>query len=295
MLIHDGVRPFADAALIDRVLQAVEPGVGALPCMPVSDTLKLAGAEGAVDRTVDRKGLYAAQTPQGFLLSDILAAHERARAHPEVEFTDDASIAEWAGLTVRIVEGSPDNIKLTFARDIEMAHQRLAAGATRYPDVRTGNGYDVHALEPGDHVTLCGVEIAHDARLSGHSDADVGLHALTVALLATCGAATSARISRHPIRSGGARPRASSSSTRQESCARRAAHRQCRHHADLRGTEGGAAPAGHDGGGGGYAGDRCVARVDQGDDQREARLHRAAGRHRGHRDGQRFFPGELPA
>lgn len=187
-LIHDGVRPFVDAGVIDRTLAAIAPGVGALPSMPVSDTLKQADGDGKVARTIDRKSLFSAQTPQGFVLSDILDAHERARAHPEVEFTDDASIAEWAGMAVRLVEGSPDNVKLTFARDIEMAHQRLAGAAMRFPDVRTGNGYDVHALEPGDFVTLCGVEIAHGARLSGHSDADVGLHALTDALLATCGA-----------------------------------------------------------------------------------------------------------
>jgi 2-C-methyl-D-erythritol 4-phosphate cytidylyltransferase/2-C-methyl-D-erythritol 2,4-cyclodiphosphate synthase len=188
VLIHDGVRPFADAALIDRVIAAIVPGGGAVPCIPVADTLKLASADGAVSRTVDRKGLFAAQTPQGFPFAEIFEAHERARTEAGVDFTDDASIAEWAGLTVRIVEGSPDNLKLTFARDIEMAHQKLAGAGIHFPDVRTGNGYDVHALEPGDHVTLCGVEIAHGARLAGHSDADVGLHALTDALLATCGA-----------------------------------------------------------------------------------------------------------
>ena len=105
-----------------------------------------------------------------------------------MDFTDDAAIAEWAGIPVRLVAGSPDNVKLTWAKDIIMADQRLAGRGTQFPDVRTGNGYDVHQLEPGDHVTLCGVRIAHTKRLTGHSDADVGLHALTDALLATCGA-----------------------------------------------------------------------------------------------------------
>ncbi|MBN9250724.1 MAG: 2-C-methyl-D-erythritol 2,4-cyclodiphosphate synthase, partial [Mesorhizobium sp.] len=103
-------------------------------------------------------------------------------------FTDDAAIAEWASIPVKLVPGSPDNVKLTWARDIAMADQRLKTTAPSFPDVRTGNGYDVHSFEAGDHVTLCGVAIPHSKMLSGHSDADVGLHALTDALLATCGA-----------------------------------------------------------------------------------------------------------
>ena len=187
VLIHDGVRPFVDAALIDRVVEAIGPETGALPCLPVSDTIKT-GEDGQVGRTVDRNGLFAAQTPQGFPFAPILAAHERAHAEGREDFTDDAAIAEWAGLSVRIVEGSADNVKLTWARDIEMADSRLSGMATSFPDIRTGNGYDVHRFAPGDHVTLCGVAIPHDRRLDGHSDADVGLHALTDALLATCGA-----------------------------------------------------------------------------------------------------------
>lgn len=187
VLIHDGVRPFVDATLVDRVAAGLGEGGGSLPALPVSDTLKQAGAGGTVAGTMPRAGLYAAQTPQGFAFDAILDAHERAREAGRSDFTDDAAIAEWAGIAVKIVEGSPDNVKLTWARDIEMANARFApAGA--FPDVRTGNGYDVHALENGDHVTLCGVKIPHGRSLSGHSDADVGLHALTDALLATCGA-----------------------------------------------------------------------------------------------------------
>ena len=185
VLIHDGVRPFIDAALIDRVIDGIEGGCGSLPALAVSDTLKQA-TDGLVGRTVPRDGLFAAQTPQGFAFSPILAAHERAHAAGRENFTDDAAIAEWAGIPVRLVEGSPDNVKLTWAREIEMANTRLSSGAL--PDVRTGNGYDVHCFADGDHVTLCGVAIPHWKRLSGHSDADVGLHALTDALLATCGA-----------------------------------------------------------------------------------------------------------
>lgn len=187
VLIHDGVRPFADKALIDRVIAGIGPAAGALPALAVSDTLKRASS-GTITGTVDRAGLFAAQTPQGFPFAPILAAHEKAAGAGRSDFTDDAAIAEWAGLPVGIVEGSPDNVKLTWARDIAMADQRLSAARGRFPDVRTGNGYDVHAFAAGDAVTLCGVRIAHDRSLSGHSDADVGLHALTDALLATCGA-----------------------------------------------------------------------------------------------------------
>ncbi|MDY8110357.1 bifunctional 2-C-methyl-D-erythritol 4-phosphate cytidylyltransferase/2-C-methyl-D-erythritol 2,4-cyclodiphosphate synthase [Fulvimarina sp. 2208YS6-2-32] len=189
VLIHDAVRPFATPSLIDRVAQAVTPDAGALPVIAVSDTLKR-GDGGFVAATIDRSGLYAAQTPQGFPYLPILAAHERARRDTQTAFTDDASIAEWAGLAVRLVDGEPDNIKLTSARDIELADARLRerSAMTHKIDVRTGNGYDVHQLVAGEQVTLCGVEIPHDQTLSGHSDADVGLHALTDALLATCGA-----------------------------------------------------------------------------------------------------------
>ncbi len=186
VLIHDGVRPFVDAALIDRVIEAIGERQAALPAMPVAETLKRA-ADAMVTETVPRAGLHAAQTPQGFPFWPILAAHEKAFHAGKVDFTDDAAIAEWTRLPVRVVDGSPDNIKLTWARDIVMADQRLG-GTGRFPDVRTGNGYDVHAFEPGGHVTLCGVKIPHSKGLSGHSDADVSLHALTDALLATCGA-----------------------------------------------------------------------------------------------------------
>ncbi len=187
VMIHDAVRPFFDHDLLDRVATALADGAPAvLPAMPVTDTLKRGDENGLVVDTVSRSGLHAAQTPQSFRFADILAAHEEAAANGRSDFTDDAAIAEWCNLPVTLVAGSADNVKLTIRRDIAMADEKLSAGLL--PDVRTGNGYDVHQLEPGDGVTLCGVFIPHDQKLKGHSDADVALHALTDALLATCGA-----------------------------------------------------------------------------------------------------------
>lgn len=188
VLIHDGVRPFVDPALIDRVIAGIGPRQGSLPALTVSDTIKKGDGAGLVSGTVDRAGLFAAQTPQGFPFDPILRAHEKAHDEGRDDFTDDAAIAEWAGIPVKLVEGSPDNVKLTWARDIVMADARLNGASASFPDIRTGNGYDVHRFAPGEHVTLCGIAIPHDRRLDGHSDADVGLHALTDALLATCGA-----------------------------------------------------------------------------------------------------------
>jgi len=186
VLIHDAVRPFVDTDLITRVISGISTDLGSLPVMPIVETIKRGTESGHVAETVERAGLHTAQTPQGFPFPAILAAHERAHMLKDREFTDDAAIAEWAGISVKLVPGLAENIKLTWAKDIEMAQQR--ATFTAFPDVRTGNGYDVHSFEPGDHVTLCGVRIPHGKRLNGHSDADVGLHALTDALLATCGA-----------------------------------------------------------------------------------------------------------
>lgn len=185
VLIHDGVRPFVEVGLVDRTIEGLALGGGSLPALPIVETLKRSGTEGVVAETVRRDGLFAAQTPQGFPFGAILDAHERAAAAGMANFTDDASIAEWAGIPVRLVGGSLDNVKITYPEDIETAHDRISRS---FPDVRTGNGYDVHAFAPGDSVTLCGVSIPHTKRLSGHSDADVALHALTDALLATCGA-----------------------------------------------------------------------------------------------------------
>ena len=187
VMIHDAVRPFVSTVLLDRIAAVLEDGdLAVLPANAVPDTLKRGTSDGHVLETVPRAGLHAAQTPQTFAFEPILRAHKAAASAGISDLTDDAAIAEWANIPVRLVEGDRENIKLTLARDIELADQKLMNNAL--PDVRTGNGYDVHQLVPGDGVTLCGVFIAHDHKLRGHSDADVALHALTDALLATCGA-----------------------------------------------------------------------------------------------------------
>lgn len=174
VLIHDGARPLVDDSVIQGVIDALQAGAeAAAPALPVSDAL-WHGAEGRVTGTTDRTGLYRAQTPQGFLLSRIAQAH---RAHPQ-EAADDVELARRAGIEVVITPGSEDNLKITFPADFARA-ERILGGAM---DIRLGNGYDVHAFGPGDHVWLCGVKIPHDAGLVGHSDADVGMHALTDAI-----------------------------------------------------------------------------------------------------------------
>lgn len=184
VLIHDAARPFVDEALVSRVIDALDASPGALPCLPVTDTLKR-GEEGHVTGTVARAGLYRAQTPQGFDFESILAAHRAAARDSTLEFTDDTSVAEWFGIEVAIVEGSENNRKLTTAEDLMIADRMMRQSAAPVGTIRVGSGYDVHRLGPGDSVMLCGVRIPHTRALMGHSDADVGLHALTDALLGT--------------------------------------------------------------------------------------------------------------
>jgi len=176
VLIHDAARPFVDGATIGRVVGALADHDGAIAAVPVVDTLKR-GVDDTCAGTVDRAGLWRAQTPQGFRYQAILAAHE---AHAGQAMTDDAAIAEAAGLRVRLVESSDENFKVTTEDDLRRAERMLADGPG---DVRTGMGFDVHRFGPGDHVWLCGVKIPHEAGLVGHSDADAGLHALTDAIL----------------------------------------------------------------------------------------------------------------
>ncbi len=180
VLIHDAARPLVDADLISRVLDALEKTPGAIPALAVTDTLKRAGKDARISETVPRAGLWRAQTPQGFRFDDILAAHRRLVAS---EATDDAQLAEMAGLAVAVVEGNEDNMKLTTSDDWLRAEQKLGAAL----EPRTGSGFDVHRFGPGDHVTLCGMKIPHDAGLEGHSDADVAMHALTDAILGALG------------------------------------------------------------------------------------------------------------
>jgi 2-C-methyl-D-erythritol 4-phosphate cytidylyltransferase/2-C-methyl-D-erythritol 2,4-cyclodiphosphate synthase len=181
VLIQDAARPLVEDEVIGGVLAAL--GNAALPVVPVTDTIKRSADGAIVLATEDRRQLYAAQTPQGFDFKLILEAHRRAAAGPE-HFTDDAAIAEWAGMTVALAPGSPRNIKLTHPEDFERA-ERLLGGASM--ETRTGTGFDVHPFEPGDAVWLGGVRIPHTARLKGHSDADAALHALADALYGALG------------------------------------------------------------------------------------------------------------
>jgi 2-C-methyl-D-erythritol 4-phosphate cytidylyltransferase / 2-C-methyl-D-erythritol 2,4-cyclodiphosphate synthase len=180
VLIHDAARPYASAALVSRAIAAAERSGAAIPALPVTDTVKTVDAAGLVDQTLDRNTLRLVQTPQSFAFPALLEAHRRAAAAGRNDFTDDAALAEWAGLKVSVFEGEPGNIKITNAGDFVRAEaiQFAALG-----DLRTGTGIDVHAFGPGDHVTLGGIRIAHDRSLVGHSDADVALHALTDAIL----------------------------------------------------------------------------------------------------------------
>lgn len=188
VLIHDAARPFVSHKLIDRVLEGLKKAPGIIPAIPVSDTLKKA-VLGEVTGTVDRTGLVSAQTPQGFSYSAIAEAHARAAAEGFTDFTDDSALAEWAGIPVRTTHGEASNRKITTAEDFAEAHWRaLMEKLAARGDVRTGQGFDVHSFGPGDHVTLCGVHIEATKGLVGHSDADVGLHALTDALLGAIGA-----------------------------------------------------------------------------------------------------------
>ncbi|TGD63127.1 bifunctional 2-C-methyl-D-erythritol 4-phosphate cytidylyltransferase/2-C-methyl-D-erythritol 2,4-cyclodiphosphate synthase [Tabrizicola sp. WMC-M-20] len=174
VLIHDGARPLVSGAVIASVLQALDTSTGAAPALPVTDAL-WRGEAGTVTGTAPRDGLWRAQTPQGFRFAEILAAH---RAHPGGA-ADDVEVARWAGHAVTIVPGDEDNMKLTYPQDFIRAEKILGG---RDMDIRLGNGYDVHAFTTGDQVWLCGVSVPHDKALLGHSDADVGMHALTDAI-----------------------------------------------------------------------------------------------------------------
>jgi 2-C-methyl-D-erythritol 4-phosphate cytidylyltransferase/2-C-methyl-D-erythritol 2,4-cyclodiphosphate synthase len=180
VLIHDGVRPLLGAALIDRVLHGLRAHVAVLPALPVTDTLKRSD-HGTVAGTIDRTGLFRAQTPQGFVYDRILEAHRRFAG---AAMTDDAALAEAHGLAVALVAGEEDNLKITEPADLARA-ERLLGTSWR---ACTGLGFDVHRLAPGDGVVLLGVRLPCPLRLVGHSDADVGLHALTDALLGALGA-----------------------------------------------------------------------------------------------------------
>jgi 2-C-methyl-D-erythritol 4-phosphate cytidylyltransferase/2-C-methyl-D-erythritol 2,4-cyclodiphosphate synthase len=180
VLVHDAARPFASAALLDRAIAAGRTGA-AIPGLAVSDTVKAVDAAGRVVETLDRGRLRTVQTPQAFVYPALLAAHRKAAAAGRDDFTDDAALAEWAGMSVAVFEGEAGNVKLTTQDDFRRAEAELLAALG---DVRVGSGYDVHAFaETGDHVWLGGVKIPHSRGVVGHSDADVALHALVDAIL----------------------------------------------------------------------------------------------------------------
>lgn len=183
VLIHDGARPLVSDAVISGVIAALQDDApAAAPALPVTDALWRAEG-GRVLAPTPREGLFRAQTPQGFALPVILAAQGG-------EAADDVELALAIGTPVTVTPGDEDNLKITYPADFARAERILGGGM----DIRLGNGFDVHALEPGDHVWLCGVKVPHDQGLIGHSDADVGMHALTDALY---GALAEGDIGRH--------------------------------------------------------------------------------------------------
>ncbi|MFG1205424.1 bifunctional 2-C-methyl-D-erythritol 4-phosphate cytidylyltransferase/2-C-methyl-D-erythritol 2,4-cyclodiphosphate synthase [Xanthobacter flavus] len=180
VLVHDAARPYATPDLIARAIAAAGEADAAIPVLAVTDTVKRVDTAGLVEETVDRAALRAVQTPQAFRYAPLVAAHRAAADSGVTTLTDDASVMEWAGHRVATFTGETGNIKLTTAEDMTRA---AASTLADLPDVRTGTGFDVHAFGPGDHVMLGGVAVPHGFGLVGHSDADVGLHALTDALL----------------------------------------------------------------------------------------------------------------
>jgi len=180
VLIHDAARPFVTAALIARAIEAAQETGAAIPALAVTDTIKSVDSQGRVGETLNRATLRAVQTPQAFAFAPILEAHRRAEREGRNDFTDDAAIAEWAGMQVKVFDGDSANIKITYPEDFMRAEAMQLANLS---DIRTGSGIDVHAFGTGDHVMIGGVRIAHSQALTGHSDADVGLHALTDAIL----------------------------------------------------------------------------------------------------------------
>ncbi len=186
VLIHDGARPLIRVDTIDRVISALYEDDAVVAGIPASDTLRKVDDAGHSCGMIDRGEIWRAQTPQGFTFEKILAAH---RAAPHENFTDDAALAEYMAIPVKLVEDHISNIKITHPDDLAIAEALLSEGmqADVTAEVRTGFGYDVHRFETGDHVMLCGLSVPHTSGLAGHSDADVALHALVDALLGAAG------------------------------------------------------------------------------------------------------------
>lgn len=187
VLVHDAARPIIPAGTVEAVLEALNSHSGAIPALAVSDTLKR-GAQNLITETVPRANLFRAQTPQGFRYSELLRLHLAAAG--QAAATDDAALLEAAGLEVALVPGAEQNIKLTIPADFAQAEHLLGARMTP----RIGHGFDVHAMEAGRKMTICGVTIPFELGLAGHSDADVGIHALCDAIY---GALAEGDIGRH--------------------------------------------------------------------------------------------------
>ncbi|MBL8569603.1 MAG: bifunctional 2-C-methyl-D-erythritol 4-phosphate cytidylyltransferase/2-C-methyl-D-erythritol 2,4-cyclodiphosphate synthase [Phreatobacter sp.] len=186
VLVHDAARPFVSAELIARSCAALPSGtVAAVPGVPLADTVKQVDGVDRVMATPDRSSLRAIQTPQAFDFASLLDAHRRAASVPGLAATDDAAVMEWAGHPVAVFAGDAGNGKLTLPEDFDAAERRL--GGVAMTDIRTGQGYDVHAFAPGDHVWLGGIRIPHECGVIAHSDGDVALHAATDALLGAIG------------------------------------------------------------------------------------------------------------
>jgi 2-C-methyl-D-erythritol 4-phosphate cytidylyltransferase / 2-C-methyl-D-erythritol 2,4-cyclodiphosphate synthase len=185
VLVHDAARPLIPPGTIPALLAALAESQGAIPAAPVADTLKRV-VRGVITETVPRTGLFRAQTPQAFHFAALLAVHRSGVTGA----TDDAALLEAAGQSVEVVPGSDDNIKLTYPDDLVRLERIMATPLTP----RVGTGFDVHVLEAGRKLVLCGVSIPHDKGLAGHSDADVGIHALCDAIY---GALAEGDIGRH--------------------------------------------------------------------------------------------------
>jgi 2-C-methyl-D-erythritol 4-phosphate cytidylyltransferase / 2-C-methyl-D-erythritol 2,4-cyclodiphosphate synthase len=186
VMIHDAARPFVSEAMITTLIEAMENNKAAILATQLSDTLKRASAGKMIEETIPRAGLWRAETPQAFRYEQISKVHSQAAREARHDFTDDASMAEWAGIPVKIVESGGGNMKITTPQDIVMAEERLSQSTPLpLPDIRTGQGFDVHKFKDGSFVWICGVKIPHSKGVDAHSDGDVGLHALTDALLGT--------------------------------------------------------------------------------------------------------------
>ena len=289
VLIHDAARPFVTSALISRAIDAAGRTGAAVPAIAVTDTIKQVGDTGDVEATPDRARLRIAQTPQAFRFDVILEAHRRAARDGRSDFTDDAALAEWAGLTVATFEGDPANMKLTTPEDFVREEARLAS---QLGDIRTGTGYDVHAFGDGDHLMICGVRVPHTQRLSRP-------------FRRRCRPARAGR--RHPRRAGGRRYRLAFSAERPQ-WKGAASDRFLKYAVDRVTARGGRianlevtlicerpkigplrdamrARIAE------ITGVERLARRGKGDDQRTARLHRPRGRHR--RDRERHHPSAL--